>query len=241
MKNVKLKCSNCDIVFEKSTSEYNRRIKRGVDKFYCSNKCGAAVAQARNKSKTVYKNCKYCNVLFLSTTHNKSPKFCSSTCVGKYSRQFKTSDEFKEKCRIGMRKVWQNSEYAIKAVKRMSISKRFNSKGEIEIREHFKNKFPNDIWTFGPCVINNQTIVRDMFSKKLKVCVEYDGVWHFKDIHGQLKNKQEKDLLLEKWCELNEYRLIRIKEDLYKSDKNFWLDKLENIIYHSNEKLIKFY
>ena len=140
-----------------------------------------------------------------------------------------------------MRKVWQNPEYATKTLERMSKSKRFNSKGEIEVREHFKHKFPNDNWTFGPCVIDNQTLVRDMFSKKLKVCFEYDGIWHFKDIKGQLEDKQKKDLLLEKWCIQNNYRLIRIKENIYKKDKKYWLDKLEEIIYNGNEKLVKIY
>jgi hypothetical protein len=241
MKTITLKCSGCDIYFEKQYKEYNRRVKKGVEKFYCSNKCGAIAAQSSKRAIAIFKKCLGCGNDFETNTKKRSKTCCSKKCASRYSRNFKITDDFRKKCSIGMKKVWQNPEYYIKAVDRMSKSKRFNSKGEIEIREYLKNKFPFDFWTFGPCRIDDRTIVRDMFSEKLKVCIEYDGIWHFKDIYGQLKDKQEKDLLLEKWCKLNGYRLIRIKEDIYKSDKNFWLEKLENAIYHSNENFVKFY
>jgi hypothetical protein len=171
----------------------------------------------------------------------KEKYFCSRACANSRKHSQKTKNKISKMTSLALTHMWQNNiEYVNKCLKN-GKHKKFNSKGEIEVREYFQDKFPNDMWTFGPCVINNQTIVRDMFSKKLKVCLEYDGVWHFKDIHGQLKNKQEKDLLLENWCKLNGYRLIRIKEDLYKSNKNFWLDKLEKTIYHSDDKLVKFY
>ena len=58
----------------------------------------------------------------------------------------------------------------------------------------------------------------------MKICIEYDGVWHFKDIHGQLELKQKKDRLLNEWCEKNEWRIIRISESYWhENKKNFHL------------------
>lgn len=54
----------------------------------------------------------------------------------------------------------------------------------------------------------------DLWSKKLKVVIDYDGIWHFENIHNQLEEKQRKDRILKKFCEENNYRLIRIDEDL---------------------------
>jgi len=78
-----------------------------------------------------------------------------------------------------------------------------------------------------------------LFSKSLKVIIEYDGAWHFKDIHGQLADKQMKDRELEKWCFENNWRLIRIKEDIYKLNRQFWTRELVNSVYKSTDIVIK--
>ena len=123
-----------------------------------------------------------------------------------------------------------------------SGKRNFTSKGEEEIKKHFKEKFKGDNWTFGRrAFIDNVRLNVDLYSDKLKVCIEYDGVWHFKDINGKLEDKQRKDLLLERWCNKNNFRLIRIKEDIYKQDKKFWIDKLEQEVYNGSNKLVKFY
>jgi len=121
-------------------------------------------------------------------------------------------------------------------------NKYFSSKGEREIRKYFKEMFPDDDWTSGGGIIfKNTTISRDLYSNKLKVCVEYDGIWHFFDIKGQLSQKQYKDHLLEEWCRLHNYRLIRISENLYNDDKEYWLHKLTHAIYVEKLPIIKFY
>lgn len=119
---------------------------------------------------------------------------------------------------------------------------RFTSKGEVEVREYFQSKYPSDGWTFGGGLkVEDKRISRDLYSKSLKVCIEYDGIWHFKDIHGQLADKQLKDALLELWCKENGYRLIRIEDRLFKADKTFWLKRLEDEVYQNNTPLVKFY
>lgn len=41
MKCISLICAECGKEFDKPKNEYNRRVKKGVDKFYCSIGCGA--------------------------------------------------------------------------------------------------------------------------------------------------------------------------------------------------------
>ncbi len=81
----------------------------------------------------------------------------------------------------------------------------------------------------------------DLWSRKIKVIFEYDGIWHFKDIKGQLKNKQRKDALLEDFCLANDWRLVRIKEDRYLEDKDFWINKVKNTIYNNKDHITKYY
>ena len=76
----------------------------------------------------------------------------------------------------------------------MNNNRHFTSKNEVLIRDYFINNFPEDEWTFGGSIrMNEHQMSRDLYSNKLKICFEYDGIWHFKDIHGQLEQKQLKD------------------------------------------------
>ena len=47
MKTVKLKCSNCELEFEKELKEYNRQIKNGRSKFYCTLSCSKKTEENR--------------------------------------------------------------------------------------------------------------------------------------------------------------------------------------------------
>lgn len=108
-------------------------------------------------------------------------------------------------------------------------SKIWSSKREREIIQHFKENFNNDGWTHGRIYKN---LYPDLWSRKLKIIIEYDGIWHFKDIHKQLERKQQIDRELLKYCKENGYRLIRIDEDLKIS-----IEEIENAVYNSNKEL----
>lgn len=98
----------------------------------------------------------------------------------------------------------------------------------------------SDGWTFGGCLRHKgEGLARDLYSKSLKVCIEYDGIWHFKDIYGQLNKKKYKDLLLEEWCSINNWRLLRIDEEIYNKDKKSSIDLIVNFVYNSTENLLK--
>jgi len=138
-----------------------------------------------------------------------------------------------------MKKKWQDPEYAILAMGRL---RKFTSKGEEEVKKYFKDNYPNDEWTFGgPIKYDDILLTRDLYSNKLKVSIEYDGIWHFKDIHGQLEEKQIKDNKLEKWTVDNDWRLIRIKDELFIKNKDLYLKKLIDCVYNKSDQIIKIY
>lgn len=111
----------------------------------------------------------------------------------------------------------------------------FSSKNERYIVKYFKDHYNEDGWKSGGATkIDGVRICRDLWSDKLKICFEYDGIWHFKDIHGQLQNKQFKDRLLEKWCLENDYRLIRIDEDEYED-----INQIIDVVYNKSDQIIK--
>ena len=170
----------------------------------------------------------------------KEKYFCSRSCANTRNHSVET----RKKISLGVKD--HNRKYGYKPntsnTSNISNNPRFTSKGEVEIREFFIESFPKDFWTFGGSLsIGGERIVRDLYSNTLKVCIEYDGIWHFKDIHGQLEKKQLKDLLLEIWCISHGFRLIRIKDRLYKSDKDFWRNRLIEEVYQGNSQTKKFY
>lgn len=181
------------------------------------------------------------------TYKQKNNKFCSSVCSGKQSRKGKqhteeTKKKISAKISIDNIKKWSDPGYLEKNL--ISLKKRrFNSKGELEIKQHLQEKFPQHSWTSGGFfkVNENYTASVDVYSHNIKVCVEYDGIWHFKNIHGQLADKQKKDKMLNEWCFNNGYRIIRVKEEVYKKNKTLVLNLLEKEILFGTNKYTAFY
>lgn len=194
-------------------------------------------------SKTKY--CKFCKSEFTIMEREfikKTKKFCSISCANS-GRVVKEENKLarSRKSSLAQKKNWANKEYREKALQRNG-KRYFTSKGETEVVNYFKENFPNDEWTTGGSLkLKEERLVRDLYSNKLKICIEYDGIWHFKDIHGQLEGKVLKDNLLEEWCLENNYRLIRIKEDVYKKNPKEVLKLLENIVYKEDCKIKKLY
>lgn len=164
----------------------------------------------------------------------KNKYYCGHSCAN--ARNNKWSDDRKAE---HIRKLMDpNIDYCEgfrKAMGNVNNSKIFSSKNERYIVKYFKEYYNKDEWkSGGGTKINGIQICRDLWSDKLRICFEYDGIWHFKDIHGQLQNKQLKDHLLEKWCLENDYRLIRIDEDEYKN-----INQIIDLIYNKSDQIIK--
>ncbi len=202
----------------------------------------------RLKRKVIKKNCIRCNKEFeierkidkidKEKIYSSERKCCSKKCASA-NHTDQHSITTKIKISEAVKKLWLNEEYAKKVI---SNNRRYSSKGEKEIRNHFIEKYPNDEWSFGGAIRYEDIIIsRDLYSKKLKVCVEYDGIWHFKNIKGQLKDKKNKDRLLKKWCKINDYRLIRISDKVYENDKKKAIKMIDRAIYYKKEKYIENY
>ena len=143
------------------------------------------------------------------------------------------SEENKKIISEKIKNHWKNGKFD--NMDNWSQNKLFSSCKEREIVKYFKEKYTNDFWKSGGLLKSGDfRISRDLYSDILKICIEYDGIWHFKDIKGQLEKKKEIDWELEKWCKKNDYRLIRIQEGFFVS-----MEHLSNLVYNSKEKIIK--
>ena len=169
----------------------------------------------------------------------KEKYYCNRSCANSRNHSLETKKLISEKNKL----VWENEDYANRVIKNnTNKNKRFTSRGEEEVRNFFISKYVSDEWTFGGGFkFEGYILTRDLYSNKLKVIFEYDGIWHFKDIHGQLELKRKKDSQLEKWVIENGWRLIRIKDEIYNKNKNQYLELIEKSIYESNEQIIKIY
>lgn len=169
--------------------------------------------------------------------------YCSSKCA--HQRKIIFTDEIKQKIsttiknRANYLKENDPVEFARCFGPRCN-NHRFTSQNERLIRDFIIQKFPLDGWTYGGhLVVDNLGISRDLYSNKLKICFEYDGIWHFKNIHDQLELKQKKDAALEKWCKNNNYRLIRISESWFIEDLKKDVNAIIPIIYNTTNQILK--
>jgi hypothetical protein len=225
------------MTFESHSHYANHMRWKHKDNFESLKKISEKAKERHSKKRgellTKQTHCRKCNSkISISYYAGREKEFyhCSRKCAN--SRGPKTQEQ-KNAISEKVKHAWKIGKFD--HVDYVSQNKYFSSKNEREIVKHFKEKFPDDEWRSGGHLkFNGQSITRDMYSDKLKICFEYDGVWHFKDIHGQLEAKQSKDKALETWCKINGYRLIRIEETHF---ENF--DQIENIIYESNDNLIK--
>lgn len=169
----------------------------------------------------------------------KEKYFCCRSCANSRKNSGPQTEESKKRVSEKSKEWWKDSDYSKKV---LNNNKRFSSKGEVDLRNFFIQTCPEDEWTSGGPISLEEYYVtaRDLYSKKLMVCIEYDGIWHFEDIHGQLKLKQKKDNLLERWCIKNNYRLIRIDEDLYKQNPSYWKHLILDEAYNGTKQIVKF-
>ena len=160
--------------------------------------------------------------------------FCSSACAHKQGSKNVDYSTFSQKQKEHLTGCfsmeWKLAHPEAKC-SRVNFSKR-----ELEIVKFLKSNFPEDEWKQGFIDGTRRhygfILSPDCHSDKLKVVVEYDGIWHFKDIHNQLEHKQSVDRALFAFCKENGYRLIRIDEDLKISN-----EEIRKAIYESSNEL----
>lgn len=233
-------CEICNITFTnpKTYSNHVRWKHKKIE--YKRKKCNCCKKDIRieNFSKHAttckLKPCKHCGNNILGGRN----VFCNSKCSAVFNNKHK---DYKNVDRSYITEEWraiQSKHTKAHWNKGTHTAQRviFSSKNERKIVEHFKTQFSGDEWKSGGRLKLNKNVFlsRDMWSDKLKICFEYDGIWHFENIKGQLKIKQTKDALLEKWCIKNNYRLIRIDENFYEG-----VEQIVNLIYNNKQSVVK--
>jgi len=229
---------NLDIEFEKYSLQIANQISN--DKRYGPKQYYIVECQKCLNLFTVY--------LREKTFLKKKKFFCSRSCCN--SRPHTEEDKLKIKnciCKNGKtlsensKDLWLDSEYSKKV---LLHNPRFTSKGELKLRTWFITNFPDEEWTYGGSLKYKEIygIVRDLYSKKLKISIEYDGEWHFRNlIDNQLESKQLKDKALENWSIDSGWRLIRIRDEIFQKDPNLWIKKIRSEVENPTSNIVKFY
>lgn len=165
--------------------------------------------------------CEICNRK-LSTSERKN-RFCSTEACRFQAHSIGGTAAWKDRTtmlRIVQTTVWNNPMW----VKNMGtgstkpeMRKYFSSKGERELTEVIKNRLPQYHWQTGGShnIGNNVRKAFDVYCKDIKLIVEYDGAYHWKNIYGNLPIVQMKDRQMETFCINNGWKLIRVNERTY--------------------------
>lgn len=258
MKKITLHCNHCDIEFSKLKAEYTRQIKKNTEhKFFCSRDC-----YKKDKTKErIQVTCTYCDKQFELTQgqHNRKLRdeienlFCGRRCANKHLGE-NLSEQQKENLRIKA-KQWTKDNYekclfwSNKGFETLrSRGRYFCSNGEIEVFDHIKENSNLKIQTggcFGIGIHEGKAVRKqfDIYCRETKTLIEYDGACHFKPIYGieSFEKTVLKDRLLKEWCTKQKWSLVRIREEIYKKDKEYWLNILLKHIENQQVEYFKYY
>jgi very-short-patch-repair endonuclease len=79
-----LKCDHCGQQFEKEEKEYNRRIRNGHTRFFCSHQCGSK-GKPKKPIREINKKCLYCGSEMILYGKRAVNTYCSAGCATKGS------------------------------------------------------------------------------------------------------------------------------------------------------------
>lgn len=201
-------------------------------------KVGKSISQtlANKKQKLIneyLKNptiCKFCQKQL--PYEKRKYKFCTRSCSSSYNSKL-MSNETKQRISKSVIKFRiEHPEIANKWTSTHINNKHFNSKGEKELLNIIQNQFPQFHFTCGSLrkIAERTYKSLDIYSNELKLIIEYDGVYHFKNIYNNLEQVQLKDELLNKWCINNNWKIIRVNEITYINQKDKVLSTIFELI-----------
>lgn len=118
-----------------------------------------------------------------------------------------------------------------------------SSKAEREITQFLKNRYGDDkVLTHR---IGNYYGIRravDMLLPEFNTIIEYDGIFHFKEIYANTFDKiKEKDYKQNLYCKENNIKLIRIKYTVYEMNKLATLNKVIDLLENDKPDLYMLY
>lgn len=184
-------------------------------------------------------------------TKRKNKYFCSRSCANTRHHSQSTIDKIKK----GNLKKWSDENFKKEniqiSINNLSKNSRFSSRGEREIRKILKGIFGNKNVSSHRLVKleNGKYKAVDIHIKMYNTIIEYDGEWHFNpSLYEKIKTKEttffsvvEKDLLLKKYCKINNIKLLRVSDDKYKKEKIIMINKILNFIKDPNNMYLEMY
>ena len=234
------KCNLCDFCTENGKVMSNHKrwkhiTHKGSEKYDATIQKLSKERSERIRFQQICPECKKAFEVIATKTqveHGKYQHYCSKFCANKQGSKYVDYSKVS---------IWQkehptgcfSTEWKLARLD-SNVSKKNHSKRKLEIVSYFKFKFPDDEWKQG--LIdgghrhNGILLCPGLWSKKIGVVIEYDGIWHFKNIHNQLEHKHKTDKELMQLCRDNNLHIIRIDEKLKLTN-----EQIENAIYNSNK------
>lgn len=162
MSTVTMICYWCKKEYELRKAEYNRQIKCGKERFFCSLSCCCKYRNSLyNHIYVIEKNCPTCKKIFISTTHAKASKYCSRGCASKGS----VTDYRRERARENGRLNLKHTPKIIAASLRSREWFKYRKLHKFLKRREIKHKFE---YVCGKYIF-------DLALIKRKVFLEFDG------------------------------------------------------------------
>lgn len=182
MNNVIINCFLCNTPFEKFKGEYDRQIRNGKNKFFCSQRCvqehiknvtrelGKAT-RLENESHYYQspKKCPQCNSIV--SYDYKENKFCSQKCGATYTQKdgghCHWSDEDKKRISLQVKEYHKNNPITEEGRKKLSSSllEFYRKHPKLELVDECRGKYPH-IHKVRVYRIRDKKIVK----KKCKIC-----------------------------------------------------------------------
>lgn len=174
-----LRCDNCGSEFEKPIGEYNRRIRLGYTKFYCSRSCGAYAASSPKRCAIIKKVCPVCQNSFETKEDRHEATFCSRSCASKGSV---TEYRRLRSIEVGKRAFSkENHLWMVAAGLRAREWSKYKKLHELLHSEDIQHEFEHPIQGLG---------VFDLLIVSISLLIEFDSDYHKSP--GQAKKDEKK-------------------------------------------------
>jgi very-short-patch-repair endonuclease len=198
MKYITLSCHYCNREFQKPLNEYNRRIREGHTRFYCTlSCCWKQLNEERdNICPVVTRRCPYCGNEFTVKATARSKVFCSRSCASAGSvteyRSLRAREALANNGRAHMGDIGKLRTILIKreAYKYTALSEYLRIR---EIKHQFE--FVLGRWIY------------DLALVEYNALIEFDGLYHKREVQRKLDKEKDRD------AAKNGYKVIRVPFD----------------------------
>lgn len=190
-KKIEITCFLCGLKKEIELKEYNRRLREGATRFFCSGRCAVIVGNTEKSGGeivngiplplvfNVMTHCEYCYQEFMTELSIKNyRRFCSPSCASKGS--YILTDARKEGSRRGGKNGPHTADQCAKTLKHREAWKYEKVKEKLE-SENIPYEFEK--------VIGGR--IFDLVLTDAMVCVEFDGPDHKYSIQKEIDDLKD--------------------------------------------------